>query len=261
MLEVYEFERELNVHTRRKKRKKTPVQGDRRLCPPRYDNIIRKRKEFSRLVRANLVGIEKPALLTLTMYEVSSLKSAYKVFTIFIQRLRLRYGSDFRYITVPEFQKRGAVHFHMILWVKKATKKGGLLEKALNKKVKLKKPKKACEKSVILRKTILQERKQRIIQNMWQYGYVDSITTDGNVKLVGYLTKYMSKSLQDVRLMGQKSYIASRNILRPVSIPFKAAVGFSKDLWNLDLSTALPLHEKHFPTQWLGKGRYRQYKI
>lgn len=230
LLEIKEYEYERNTRGFRKIRKATSFKRDKRLFVYSPFAIKRKTKEFYRLVQSNLIGIIPPAFFTLTMYESCSIKSSYEAFTVFIQRLRKSYGKDFRYITVPEYQKRGAVHFHMMIW--------GLPEF-----------------------DIKHERFNRKFQNMWQEGYLDCILTDGSQKLAGYLGKYMSKSLQDSRLYSQKSYRASGNILRSVRIPFKTAVGFSKEIWGVDLSTDVPLCDFETMGQWTGKGRYRAYHI
>jgi len=91
--------------------------------------------------------------------------------------------------------------------------------------------------------------------------FVDCVKTDGDPKLAGYLAKYMRKSMYDSRLVGQKAYSASRSALRSVSFSASAAFDYSEELWGIDLSTSTPLQEYQFSTQWLGKGRYRLYKI
>lgn len=228
-LEVYEYENETSKNLRLFRKRKV-VYGDRKTRTFRPDNIRRKVKSFGRIVRSNLTGIDRPALLTLTMYEVVGIKRAYSLLSVFFQRLRVDYGGDIKYVAVPEFQKRGAVHFHVILW--------GISEKQIN-----------------------EERNCRYFQRNWQYGYCDCVLTDGSIKLVGYLTKYMQKSMYDKRLCGEKGYSTSRNVLRPLSFAFKSILAYTKVVWDLDLDIAIPLTEKYFEVKWLGKGRYRLFNL
>lgn len=232
ILEIYEYERDLpeRRHSARKQKPRIS-KAYKYISRRRPDNVRRLSKSFRGLVSANLTGTEKPLFVTLTMAQVVPIKVAYKQYTAFCSRLRRYAGPQFKAITVPEFQKRGAVHFHMLLW--------------------------QGSHSLDLEN----ERNTRFIQRLWQFGYVDCIQTDGNLKIAGYLAKYMSKALQDYRLSGEKAYSATRNVMRPLHIPYASAVNFSKELFGLDLLTDSPLHEKVFDTYWLGKGRYRKYNI
>lgn len=193
----------------------------------RASSINRCRQSFRRLVRANLYdGI--PVLLTLTMLDIVDLRSAYRCYHEFGQRLRRFIGPGASWIAVPEFQKRDAVHFHVLMW--------GLPESY-----------------------VADEPRTRRIQNIWRYGYVDLVPTDGSPKLSTYLAKYMSKAMQDPRLLGEKAYSASRNILRPVSLNAQATIDYACEAWGID--TALPDHEKEYDTAWMGKCRYSTYTI
>ena len=55
-------------------------------------------------------------MLTLTFREnLTDLKQAWTIFKSFNARMKRRYGDRWRYVIVPEFQKRGAVHFHLAI--------------------------------------------------------------------------------------------------------------------------------------------------
>ncbi len=197
-------------------------------------------------------GTTKPALLTLTMYEVVSLRRGYAALHKFFRRLRADQGKLFKYIAVPEFQKRGAVHFHIMIW--------GLPDEMMCRgywqgKGKYKKFIHECPDEAKC------ERSTRYFQSLWQRGFVDSLVTDGSDKLVGYLSKYMSKSMSDDRLCGEKAYVVSHNVLRPVSFSSGTPLIYAQEIWDIDFATAQPMIEKEFSTQWLGKGRYRLFKI
>jgi len=228
VLEIYQYEKDIVP-----KRKARKDKGFRRSIKPvarRADNVARLKRNFIRLTRSNLVGTECPAFLTLTLVEVLRIELCYRLLTRFISRLRRLYGLGFRYIAVPEFQKRGAVHFHILIW-------------GLPKEI------------------ILNERFTRSIQRIWARGFVDCFLTDGHPKIASYVAKYMQKALFDDRLYHQKAYVCSRNVLRPLSFSSGVSLGFSNEIWGTDLSTATPRREKVFDTQWLGKGRYRIFNL
>lgn len=239
-MEIYEYEKDISLYQRPRRRAKSDVPdpvlapdgGDplsERQLGKRRDNARRAQLAFSRFVRSNIDGVVSPILLTLTYAEnQENLRIAYGDFRSFSQALRYRFGKGFRYICVPEFQKRGAVHFHALIW--------GLPESVL-----------------------LQERNTREIALLWGLGFVYIKPTDGSEKLSTYLAKYMTKAYLDPRLAHCKAYVGSRNCARP-----KVMSNFSP-IWpvleDYEISTKPCLQEKHYMTQWLGRGKYRRYQL
>jgi len=180
----------------------------------RRDNAFRSRGSFRRLVRSNLDGFNKPVLVTITYAEnQTDLRRGYFDFTSFVQSLRYHIGKEFKYIAVPEFQERGAVHFHALMW--------GISEKL-----------------------VLSERQTRFFAKLWGKGFIYLTQTDGNERLSSYLAKYMTKAYLDPRLRSCKAYVASRNILRP-----RVLSGVSP-IWpvfeDLGLSTFSLLHSREY---------------
>ena len=209
-----------------KKRKKKFI----KIRTIRPDNLRRRVRDFRRLVISNLSPTNPPALLTLTSAQTVSLCSADEWLKIFLARLREFEGKDFRYISVPEFQKRGAVHFHVLVWD--------------------------------LRKEMINNEQQfRYLQRLWQRGFVDCLPTNGDVRLAYYLAKYMSKSMQDERLYNQKAYRASRNVLRPVLVSSSAPFDYSEEIWGEHLNKKILLDEKKFDNYWLGKAHWRKWEL
>ncbi|OGH05821.1 MAG: hypothetical protein A2W22_00495 [Candidatus Levybacteria bacterium RBG_16_35_11] len=223
-LETYQYQNDLpERHFTNKKQKRSRF--IRIYAQRRVDNVRRQKKQFIRLVRANLCGNFYPALFTFSMVESVPVECAWKIWSDFIKRARKRFGSDFRYITVIEFQKRGAPHFHALWW--------GLDSKLVK-----------------------NERSDRTIQNIWGYGYVDCISTDGSPALAEYLAKYMQKSLSDNRLCGKKAYRASCNVLRPVSGTHKAFFAcIDQVVDKQDI-----VFEVKYDVQYLGRCIYKIYK-
>jgi len=241
LIETYEYERELHQSGKKYRAKQgvldDRVMGDsgankqqaesvRKKNKRRPDNAKRAAVVFRRLVAAQLDGVACPLLITLTYARnETSLKVGYSDFRRFIQLARRQFGLDFKYIAVPEFQRRGAVHFHALFW--------GLPEEVLG-----------------------QERHTRLVAKLWGCGFVFLKQTDGDRKIAAYLAKYMSKAYLDDRLAGLKAFTSSQNLIRPV------AVGRNGPLWpvfeDLKVIPSHQLKESSYDTQWLGRCIYKQ---
>jgi len=67
-------------------------------------------------IRRKALSMSADRMLTLTFRDnVTDVDEAWSVFKYFCKLMRKRYREKFQYIAVPEFQKRGAVHFHMAI--------------------------------------------------------------------------------------------------------------------------------------------------
>lgn len=243
LVEIYEYKKEVQeIRPRRKKLKGFHTRNISR----RHDNVLRTTKAIRRLIRSNLDRVESPALLTCTMYEILPVSTSWKAYTIFQQRLRKLYGKQIKYVAVLEFQKRGAVHFHALVWgLPEHVKCEGYYDRKKRKFIH------KCHESKLC------ERRTRRIQHQWLRGWCDCIVTDGSTKLAGYITKYLRKQMPDKRLAGQKAYSTSRNMLRPMS-----AGGNTMDEYIdqfVDIHSK-PLHHHVFDTEWLGQCTYKAYE-
>lgn len=238
-LELYTYEKDIRYYGGKKSSYKGRVMLPNmvedtsvkllRTVQKRQSNIRRSGLAFKRLILSNLQQSSPPALITCTYAEnQTDLNIAHEDFRAFIRNLRIKYGQTFRYITVSEFQKRGAIHFHSLFW--------GL-------------PDNLCST----------ERYTRVVASLWGRGFVDCYLTDGDEKISSYLAKYMMKSTMDIRLGFKKAYHCSRNILRPI-IDKRAMLVQLEYEYGIGVDNH-PLQDKTFMTQWLGKGRYRAYKI
>jgi len=223
IIEIFEYERKLPENmVYRSLPKRRSVLGYRR-----KNNVFAMAKRFRRLVQANLVGNDRPSFLTLTIKEVTTLVEAYRRFRLFTQSLRYHFSADLRYIAVPEFQKRGAVHFHLLVW--------------------------GFSKDIIKN-----ERQTRFIAKLWGQGFVDIFETDGHSKLAGYLAKYMSKAMFNSKFGTSKGYVASRNVMRPVSFSNSLAFELKDYIWGVD--NLIP-KTFEFDTLWLGRCYYKMYNL
>lgn len=238
VVEYYEYEKNINEYALVK------AQGTRRARvamslnsssdkihetkKKRRDSVARCSLSFRRLVSANLGESPYPLLATFTHKDnVTDTDVAHANFNAFARSARRLWGVGFRYIAVPETQKRGSIHFHALLW--------GIPQQ---------------------QEVLGEERFTRLVAKLWGQGYVDLKQTDGNEKLSTYLSKYMAKAFLDNSLFYRKAYITSRNINRPVSIYGFSNVGPIVDDRIGDNYTC---EENIFQTQWLGKGRLVRY--
>jgi len=221
-IEIYRYENEPIQNKARISRRDSRPRHSR---PPvrTFANARRARKAFIRLVRSNLTGESSPAFLTLTMRDIVSVSLAYSALKFFFTDFRHFLGKDIRYIAVPEFQKRGAVHFHILVWG-------------------------------VPSEVIEYEKDSRCIQNLWALGFVDIVPTDGNPRLAGYLGKYMSKSLLDSSLGFSKAYSCSRNVLRPVSYSSVGSLTLPDSVFDGD---NIVLTEREYEVPWLGACHYQ----
>jgi len=220
----------------------------------RADSITKCRNSFRRLVRANLSVNSAPALLTLNTGAILGIEEGYKAFTRLGQSLRYHFGKEVTWIAVPEFQKRGAVHFHVLIW--------GLPEEmpcVFSKQFYYDKTGKKHRKHVCPKERDC-ERHNRRIAPLWAIGYADIMQTDGGPKLSSYLAKYMSKAMHDKRLLGKKGYSASRNVMRPVSLNTSLQISYFKEDWGLDVNTPIAL-QKEYATMFLGRCVYKSYLL
>ena len=225
-VEFYQYEKKpysLGTNANRARGKRRSCKDADLLFIRRRDNVYRAKRDFVRLIWANLERTEGPALFTLTHSGIVGIEEGSKNLNKFIKRLRYEEGQEFRYVAVPEFQKRGSVHFHVLVWGLDSTK-------------------------------IKSERKERYFAGIWSYGFLDVTQTDGSDKLAGYLAKYMAKSFIDKRLCQKKAYMASRNVRRSSSVS-----NFPRDMLKMIVKKGSKVYQKDFQTQWLGSCRYQVY--
>jgi len=190
---------------------------ERKLEARRDDNLWLVRSQIRRLVEANVrvYGYE-PVFLTFTFADnVTDVDIANKHFSDFIERLNYHYNTRFRYLTVVEFQKRGAVHYHCIFFNMPLS----------------------IEEN---------ERKDRVIAKLWTHGFVD-IERVRSAKHVGaYVCKYLDKAIHDKRLNGRKAYFTSRGLLRPRLYRDEVRIDNFLASHTMDLEHTVEYDSKHY---------------
>lgn len=146
----------------------------------RADALQRARKNLRRLINANVDAWgERVKFFTLTFKEnVQDIKMANYEFKKFRQRLEYHLGLKLKYVAVIEFQKRGAIHYHMIMFNMPYVPHADL-------------------------------------ERIWGHGFVKVNAIDEVDNVGAYVTKYMTKDNDDERLKGEKCYFSSRGLIKP----------------------------------------------
>jgi len=144
-------------------------------------NIMRTRNTVRRLILSNFDNTAKFWTFTFDNQKVpphvnEDVQATNVYWKQFIQRMRRQFGG-FKYLTVLEFQKRGAVHYHCL--------------------------------------TDLPYVKQSLVQEIWANGFVSGNRIKHVDNLGAYLVKYMTKDLSDPRMFGNKTYQCSKGLQRP----------------------------------------------
>jgi len=188
--EIYSYQKDYVPprvrHISRKKRRKSETYSrDNSIYLRRSRSVRRAAQNFFRLVSSNIQRAENLAFLTLTCYENVDVLIGYRALADFIKRVRKHTKNEISYIAVPEFQKRGSLHFHVLVW--------GLPEEVAR-----------------------QERNTRNLQRQWARGYVDiRMAEKRTLGIAGYMAKYLIKGLVDKRLFNRRAYSCGGNLQRP----------------------------------------------
>ena len=172
---------------------------------PLFKNIIRSKIKLQRLVKCNENAFK--SFITLTFNKnITSLEVAYRVFRSFIIRTS-KFQKDFKWVCVPEFQKCGRVHYHLITNIDLDNK--DLIYEQVEK-----------DNIYYHIKTW-----SKLIKNKQEYSLgfdcVELVKDkDGNdtKKLCGYIAKYMSKAYIEDCFFNKNRYYSSQNLIQPYDI-------------------------------------------
>ena len=161
--------------------------------PILLSNAIRSNLNCQRIAKANRDNWQ--SFITLTFKEnITDIVYANKIFNAWVSNVR-KLKKDFKYIAVPEFQKRGAVHYHILSNLGKEDTNIIIPQKERTEKTK--------------DLTTLFDVKY------WSRGFarVDFIKGDYK-KIYSYICKYMTKDIDD-KLFGKHRYFNSQNLNKP----------------------------------------------
>lgn len=194
IIEVFEYEKgylkgfELKEDNKVGKGRKRDLQSGN-YTEHRQQVLQRAKTNLRRIINANVGAYGKEntcKFLTLTFADnVQDLKAANYEFKKFINRLNYNIFKSkkgiLKYSVVVEFQKRGAIHYHVILYNIPYVKANDLA-------------------------------------SIWGNGFIKINKIDNVDNIGAYVTKYMTKDSSDSRLHGEKSYFNSRNLFKPEEI-------------------------------------------
>lgn len=189
VVEIYEYERDIKTGKDNKDGSKSVGRAGKGANEEDREKnreivLSRAKREVRRLINSNVDAWgEKPKFFTLTFAEnVTDIKWANNEFKKFRQRLsRHIWGcpNNLKYVAVIEFQKRGAVHYHVVAFNMPYVPHADL-------------------------------------ERMWGHGFVHIRAIDDCDNVGAYVTKYMTKDCDDERLREQKCYFSSRGLAKPV---------------------------------------------
>ena len=149
--------------------------------PCNRDKVLsRASKNVRRLINANRGS--GTVFVTLTYADnIKDLDAANADYNRFIKRLTYAVGRPLQWLVVPEFQRRGAVHYHAVIF-----NLGYMPNKRLG--------------------------------EVWGHGFVKINRVQDVDNLGAYVSKYMSKGAVDDRLEGRRCWWRSRGLREPEEI-------------------------------------------
>lgn len=190
MFETYEYERPVRYGSSGKKRIPKNQVKSKRSEEYRVRSIIRAGFMLKRLAFLNFSENDKFITLTFNdeqVFDINNLKACLPFYQKFMRKLKSKY-KNIKYITVPEFQKRGAVHYHIL-----------------------------CDIPYIQKSEL---------QMLWEHGFSKPLAVKNSLHLAFYLTKYLRKRFDDPRKQGHRLYYSSRGLRRPTTLygPYAEAI-------------------------------------
>ena len=216
-LEVYDYENGLLSGFKRKERDDV-FEGKKQSLKRKAFSLTRTRRQLRRIVNSN-PNLKK--FLTLTFAQnITDLDVAHYEFKKFLYRLKT-HKKDMKYIAVVEFQKRGAVHYHIL-----------------------------CN---------LHFMKTKHIEKLWKNGFVKINRIDKCDNVGAYVCKYLQKDIMDTRLNGRKAFFTSRGIDRPIEVVDNFACKEISKMYNL--SKRIPEKQFSYENEHIGKVKYSIYNL
>lgn len=187
----------VNIDNFFEKEKVNKVSKESTLREIENKNITRSKLECQRLAKAN--SKKWKSFITLTFKDnITDIKEANKKFHSYTTQVK-RLFKDFYYIAIPEFQKRGVIHYHLLTNIP--------VNSNLIPKRKL--------KELYNKETNSYKRLEYYDLKFWKYGFSHAEVMQGDIKkIVGYISKYMTKDI-DNRLFGHHRYFYSQNLDTP----------------------------------------------
>jgi len=167
----------------------------------RESNLHSCRQRIRRMIDSNVGQYgEITKFITFTFKEnETNLSRANKEYGLFIKRLNYDLKLRSRYITVVEFQKRGAIHYHTLFF----------------------------------NLPYIDQIAPRI-EKVWGHGGVDVKAIRHVGRIGAYVTKYIQKDVFDARLAREKAYFCSKGLLKPIELKHEVSIANFLDRCIID---------------------------
>lgn len=221
MFEVYVYEKAVRYGSTGKKRVSTQRKKSSRSEEHRARNIVRAGFTLKRLAFLNFSENDKFITLTFNneqIFDINNLRECLPFYQKFLRRLRIKY-KKLKFITVPEFQKRGAVHYHVLCNIP----------------------------------NVYQEE----MHKLWPYGFSKVLAVESTTHLAFYLSKYLRKRFDDPRKQGHRLFYTSRGLERPKILYGPYAEAITNKL-KRDHSNDVQ-YETNYETEHNGTVEYKQF--
>lgn len=207
------------------------------------DRTLERRKQSTREARnltrrlALMNFGNKDKFITLTYKEnMQDLDQADKEFKDFIKRFKYQMNIEkLNYIAVREYQKRGAIHYHLICdWEQEM----------------------ATEDEIRHYERVLGTGKWG--KGIWRGGFVDIKPIDHVDNIGAYIIKYMTKNLAIELYKGKKLYLCSKGLKRPLEYK-----GIEADALYAayNLGQKKEVFTNSYESEYLGTINYHEYNL
>lgn len=227
-VELYEYEKPYFYNW-------PPPRGGESGAPPvsqgspirRADNLYRARRTIRRIIFANQSAwLSEIKFFTFTFKKnVKTISEANKEWSKYTKRLnrslQKRGFSSAKYLAVIEFQKRGAIHFHVLYF-----NLPRLSPQGIN------------------------------VATLWGKGFVHAKGLREVRSAGSYVCKYLQKQTLDKRLSGEKAFFTSRGLIKPIEYKKFSTVDDYLKTRTMNIT-----YEQVYQTAKYGFVRYRQLEV
>lgn len=238
IIEVYEFERKPVGNLSKSvddgynalDLENTQLQLKDRTEERRLQTVRDARNITRRLALMNFSGSSK--FLTLTFKEnVQDITYADEQFKKFIKRFKYHFGmQQLKYLAVREFQKRGAIHYHLI-----------------------------CDWNHAMDSESEIRQYERLLgEKIWGHGFVDIKQIEHVDNVGAYIIKYMTKNVMVEVFKGKKIYLCSQGLERPLVYCDQEAEEIIK---AYDLGRKKEVFTNSYESEYLGTITYNEYNL
>ena len=170
--------------------------------------------------------------ITLTFKKnIRDIEYADGEFKKFIQRFKYKFDiPKLKYLAVREFQKRGAIHYHLL-----------------------------CDWDKLLpSEDEIRHYERYLGKEIWKHGFVDIKPIDHVDNVGAYIIKYMTKGVAIEFFKGKKIYLCSKGLERPLVYHDYYA---EQIINTYSLNTKKEVFTNSYESEYLGTITYKEYNL